>query len=82
MGSLGHERWLPEFDGELEVTVASGEGATLRLHGFYTVPMGHIGRFGDGVIGHRLARRALTRFLDDVAARLDREVRATEIKTA
>ena len=79
---LGHERWLPSFDGELGVSASpTREGTTLRLRGCYTLPLGPLGHFGDGVIGHRVARRVLTSFLEDVAARIEQSV-ASEINIA
>jgi hypothetical protein len=66
---LAHERWLPSFDGELVVAAVDDE-TSLQLRGFYTVPLGPIGRFGDGVAGRRIARRSLADFLGAIARRL------------
>ena len=60
--ATGRERLFPTFDGELEASEAD-DGTRLRLHGTYTVPLGVIGRFGDGVVGWRLARRSLDALL-------------------
>ena len=69
----GHERLVPSFDGEL---VLSGDPLRpqLTLRGTYDVPLGMLGRFGDGLAGRRLARRSLHDHLEQVAQRLDHEV--------
>jgi hypothetical protein len=70
----GRDRVFPVFEGELEAR-AAGLGATmLVVRGTYTVPLGAVGRFGDGVIGRRLAQQSLVSFVEDAAGRLDREV--------
>ena len=50
------------------------EGTCLRLEGSYTVPLGAVGRFGDNVLGQRLARRSLSALLEQIAYRLESEV--------
>jgi hypothetical protein len=72
--ATGRELLLPAFAGELEV-LAGPPGVRLRLHGTYTVPLGAVGKFGDGVIGHRLARRSLADLLERLTRRLASEVR-------
>jgi hypothetical protein len=67
--ATGRERLFPTFTGELEASQARN-GTWLRLHGTYTVPLGVIGRIGDGVGGWRLARRSL----DELLARLGRQL--------
>lgn len=70
----GHDRLFPVFDGHLEIR-PEGDGATrLRVHGTYTVPLGPVGRFGDGLVGRRIARQSFESFLEDTAGRLDAEV--------
>ena len=70
----GRERLFPVFDGRMTATPA-GEGATrLVVAGTYVVPLGPVGRFGDGLIGRRIARQSLTAFLEDAARRIDTEV--------
>lgn len=66
----GHEHLLPTFSGELEAA-AAGDRTRLRLAGNYTVPLGVVGRFGDGVIGRRVARRSLESLVQRLAARLE-----------
>lgn len=67
------ERLFPAFAGVLEAR-KEGEAATLALRGTYTVPLGPLGGFGDGLAGRRVARRSLTAFLEQAARRLDAEV--------
>jgi hypothetical protein len=71
--ATARELLFPAFTGELEV-LAGPPGVRLRLHGAYTVPLGVIGKFGDGVIGHRLARRSLASLLARLTRRLESEV--------
>lgn len=63
-------RLLPRFDGCIEVA-ATDEGAVLRVEGVYEIPLGAIGAFGDGVAGHRLARRTLDSFVEACGRRLE-----------
>lgn len=65
-----HEAVFPAFGGDLEVH-PDGTGAILRLTGHYRPPLGAMGAFGDGLVGHRVARRALQSFLEAVAARVE-----------
>jgi hypothetical protein len=46
----------------------------LSVAGVYTVPLGPVGRFGDGLIGRRLARQSLTAFLEDAAGRIEADI--------
>jgi hypothetical protein len=70
----GRDRLFPVFDGHVRAT-PDGPGATeLVVAGTYVVPLGPVGRFGDGLIGRRLARQSLTTFLEEVARRIDTEV--------
>jgi hypothetical protein len=71
--ATGREGVLPSFAGELEASKAEA-GTALRLAGSYTVPLGVIGRFGDGVIGHRLARQSLGALVERLAGRLESEM--------
>lgn len=74
-GPAGHQRLLPTFDGEL-VLRADGSGRTdVELHGAYRVPLGPVvGRFGDTLVGRRVARQSLRELLDHTARRLDEVV--------
>lgn len=68
-----HVSVLPSFIGELQA-VDTSAGTTLRLHGRYTVPLGFVGRFGDSVLGRRLARQSVNELLARIARNLDRTV--------
>jgi hypothetical protein len=72
----GRQRWLPSFRG---VLCASPDrmGTRLRVQGTYSVPLGVVGRLGDDVIGHRLARRSLGDLVDEFGRRVVSEVRRT-----
>lgn len=71
--AAGWERMFPAFAGALEAR-RSGGRTTLVLTGTYTVPLGPLGGFGDGLAGRRIARRSLSAFLEQAARRLDAEV--------
>jgi len=68
----GHRRLIPSFTGVLSI-VALGVQSRLTLRGAYRVPLGPAGRFGDRVIGHRLATRSVQELLDGIARRLEVE---------
>lgn len=71
----GRDRLFPVFDGRLEATPdAGGSGTVLSVVGVYTVPLGPVGRFGDGLIGRRLARQSLSAFLEDAAGRIETDI--------
>ena len=71
--AAGHKQVLPTFTGELEAMQAH-PGTRLRLIGTYKVPLGIVGGFGDGLVGHRLARRSLEALVGGLAARLEAKV--------
>ena len=71
--AVGWERMFPSFDGTLEV-LPDGRRSHLVLRGAYTVPLGPLGAFGDGIAGRRVARQSMLAYLEDVARRLDEEV--------
>ena len=75
--ATGREGVLPSFEGELEASKAAA-GTELRLAGTYTVPLGVVGRFGDGVIGRRLARQSLGALVERLAGRLESEMQRRE----
>jgi len=68
-----HQGALPAFSGDLEVH-PDGKGSRLHLSGHYSLPLGPVGRFGDQVVGHRIARRSVQGFLDAAGARIDAEL--------
>jgi hypothetical protein len=65
-----HAPLFPTFLGEL-VAEPSVAGTRLTLSGSYWVPLGRVGRFGDGVIGHRIACDAVRTVLDAFGQRLE-----------
>lgn len=69
----GHTHLLPVFRGALEVT-PEGLRTRLALRGTYHPPLGPVGAFGDGVVGHRVARQTIGTFLGTVGRRIDEEV--------
>ena len=66
----GAARVLPSFTGTMAVKERE-VGSTLQLLGAYTPPLGPIGAFGDGVVGHHLARQSLERFLAEIGGRIE-----------
>lgn len=68
--ATGRARLFPQFTGEL-VATSSGEATRLGLRGAYRVPLGPVGRFGDGIAGRHLARGSLVGLVQWFAARLD-----------
>jgi hypothetical protein len=76
--ATGPDRMFPIFDGVLEARAESLDTSRLTVRGTYAVPLGPVGRFGDGAIGRRLARQSLSAFVEGVAQRLDREAHRRE----
>ena len=62
---------LPSFTGTLSGAPTTDARTHLSLSGSYGVPLGPVGRFGDGVVGKRLARNSLDDLLDRLARRLE-----------
>ncbi|WP_436793462.1 hypothetical protein [Actinospongicola halichondriae] len=71
--SGGGEALLPTFSGRLELVPAGPPATTFRLDGDYQIPLGALGRFGDGVIGHRIARQSVRGLLEAIVGRIERE---------
>jgi hypothetical protein len=69
----GRDSLFPIFDGVLEARAEALGASRLTVWGTYTVPLGPVGRFGDGVIGRRLARQSFAAFVKALARRLDNE---------
>ena len=74
----GNDRLLPTFDGELEVSKRRML-TRLRLAGAYTVPLGLVGRVGDGVLGWRIARSSIDELVERMARRLESAVRSRDV---
>ena len=64
-----HPQLFPTFDGGIELR-RDEQGTELRLVGSYRPPLGAVGRFADGVLGHRVVMTSLERFLTAVTERL------------
>lgn len=64
-----HPHLFPTFDGGFELR-PEGAGTALQLVGSYEPPLGTVGRFADGLAGHRFVVESLERFLDEVTGRL------------
>jgi hypothetical protein len=71
--ATGRTEMLPSFKGSLHISEHRA-GTGLRVSGTYTIPLGIVGRFGDGVVGRRLARRSLASLAERLARRLKVEV--------
>ncbi|HJP67207.1 MAG TPA: hypothetical protein VKA30_13000 [Actinomycetota bacterium] len=64
---------FPTFDGALEVCRGrgrGGEGTDLHLVGSYQPPLGSIGRFANGFLGHQVVMASLEELLNRMADRL------------
>ena len=68
-----HTRLLPSFDGVVEVVAVDG-GAELAISGTYGIPLGAVGRFGDGLLGRRVAQQSLRVLAARMAGEIDRHV--------
>ena len=62
---------LPSFSGTLSGAPTTEARTHLSLSGSYRVPLGPIGRFGDGVVGNRIARHSIDDFLERLGGRLE-----------
>ncbi len=71
-----HPYLFPAFDGGLELR-RNGEQTDVRLVGSYQPPLGPVGRFADGLAGHRVVIASLEAFLHEVAGRLEEAADAT-----
>lgn len=60
----GGRHVLPSFDGDLVAVAEAGGGSQLTLRGNYEIPFGVAGRFGDALIGRRIARQSLSELVD------------------
>jgi hypothetical protein len=64
------EGWYPMFEGDLEVTPASGASVEMAMEGHYRPPVAWLGELADAVVLHKLAEEALGRFFDEAVDRL------------
>ncbi len=64
-----HPRLFPTFDGGIELR-ARGAETEVRLVGSYEPPLGTVGRFADGVAGHRVVVASLEALIDQIVDRL------------
>jgi hypothetical protein len=73
----GHSRFLPSFVGVLELlrTDDDADRAAVRLFGSYTIPLGVVGRFGDGLWGRQLAQETMRVLVEDLARGFDQFAR-------
>jgi hypothetical protein len=67
---LGHRKALPSFEGIIEVR-GDQDDAALSIVGTYRAPFGIVGRFGDGLVGRRIAHQSLRTLLQRLARRID-----------
>lgn len=67
------DRFLPSLDGEIGLHAQPAGRLTLLLDARYRPPGGALGEALDAVALHRLARRTVERFLEEVTARLTGE---------
>lgn len=78
---LAHARVLPTFDGAVLARPAPS-GTVLELDGEYVPPLGPVGAFGDGVVGHRVARACAANLLARVDDRITRAASRTSDQIA
>ena len=76
---VGRERLLPAFSGVVELREEEGR-TILAINGQYDAPLGPVGRFGDAVLGRRVAQQSLSALVADMARRID-ELAATSHPT-
>lgn len=73
---------FPSMEATLSIHPLSAHETQLALDGRYRPPFGAVGNAIDAVVGHRLAEASVLRFVQDVAARLNRELAATAVAHA
>ena len=67
---IGNEHLLPSFEGFLLFRSGGERCTVVCLRGVYRIPLGPMGRFGDTVVGHRIARRSMAELVEGIARRL------------
>lgn len=72
-----HEGLFPQMEATLELQAMSLRAplTQLTLFGSYRPPLGLLGAAGDALFGKRVAEAAVHRFVDDVADRIELEMR-------
>jgi len=65
---------FPVMDAMLTVYPLSRAETQLDLVGYYHPPLGVVGNVIDAVVGHRLARASVLRFVQEVARQIESEV--------
>lgn len=65
-----HPRLFPTFDGGIELRPDGDDATEVRLVGSYEPPLGTLGRFADGLAGHKVVVASLEALLEDIVARL------------
>jgi hypothetical protein len=73
-----HSHVLPSFRGVVEL-IDGPERTELGITGTYDVPLGVLGRFGDGLLGRRVALQSVRTLLESMANQLRARVAATEV---
>ncbi len=66
-----HPRLFSTFDGGIELRPVGEDTTEVRLVGSYEPPLGTVGRFADGLAGHRVVVASLQALLDDIVGRLE-----------
>ena len=66
---VAHAQLLPSFRGVLEL-IEEADRTELAITGTYEIPLGVVGRFGDGLLGRRLAQQSVRTLLEGMARQL------------
>ncbi|MDB4970209.1 MAG: hypothetical protein JWN44_5898 [Myxococcales bacterium] len=65
---------FPAMEATLSLYALAAKETHIALHGRYRPPLGLVGGALDAVVGHRVAEASVLNFLQDVAARINREL--------
>ncbi|HEX8951313.1 MAG TPA: hypothetical protein VF945_05685 [Polyangia bacterium] len=66
---------FPSMEATLSVYPLSKQETQIDLYGRYKPPMGVVGSALDAIVGHRVAEASVLRFVQDVAARINSELK-------
>ncbi len=66
-----HPRLFPTFDGGIELRSDGDDATEVSLVGGYEPPLGAVGRFADGLAGHKVVVASLEALLGDIVERLE-----------